>query len=789
MYKWKERVKRGLSGLLSGIMALFGAAALSEELALPAAAATVINNPLIWSDVPDDDIIRVDDTYYMVSTSMFFCPGAPIMKSTNLASWQICNYVYDIYADGDVQNLRNGKHDYAHGQWATSLRYYEGKFYVFFGSYGTGKSYIYSTTDIENGPWSRVELNGMYHDASMLFDDDGRKYLVYGGGGDIKIKEFNSDMTGFKQGGIDQGIFKTGLSGLAGEGSHIHKINGYYYVFVIAWPSGGRRTEYCYRSKNITGPYESKTILNSGLGTYGSGVAQGGVIDTPDGKWYGLMFQDHGAVGRIPVLCPVSWENDWPMMSAPLTLTLDGEAGGGGVTTNDDFDYSSNELKLEWAWNHNPDNTAWSVTDRPGYLRLTNKTAAKSLLWARNTLTMRTMGPSSESIIKLDTTGMKPGDRAGLTAFQFKYGMVGVNVDSGGGKKIFMADNGGNSIDNSSDRFIEQADLNRDEVYFKITFNYSTVNGDGSASNNIDKADFYYSYDGSNWTKIGSTLNMSYDLTLFTGYRAGIFSYNTNGSGGYADIDFYEENHADWNDFGPVIPVEPDPDGYFFHCTYEKGTEKWAARGTATISKSANAAYEGDCALLVSGRNSAWCGVGYNLKANPFTPGEAFAFSASVMYQTGPASETFHLTLQYTDASGEVQYDKVATEIVSKGEWVTLANSSYKIPAGATNMLLYVETAEETIDFYVDETIGGPEGTIKGGTTYRKGDLNGDDVINAVDLTLCKQGLIGGFTDSAAKKAADVNGDGKVDLTDMVQMSKYILCKITEFSASTVTPS
>ena len=156
-----------------------------------AAQTSVISNPVIWADVPDVDVIRVGDTYYMVSTTMYFSPGAPIMKSNDLVSWEICNYVYDTYAQGDVQNLTNGKHDYAHGQWATSLRYHKGTYYVFFGSYGSGKSYIYKTNDIENGTWTRSEINGMYHDASLFFDDDGRNYLIYGGNGNIEIKELN----------------------------------------------------------------------------------------------------------------------------------------------------------------------------------------------------------------------------------------------------------------------------------------------------------------------------------------------------------------------------------------------------------------------------------------------------------------------------------------------------------------------------------------------------------------------------------------------------------------------
>lgn len=324
-----------------------------------ASTTTTVSNPLIWADVPDDDIIRVGDTYYMVSTTMYFSPGAPIMKSKDLVSWEICNYVYDTYANGDVQNLTNGKHDYAHGQWAASLRYHKGKFYVFFGSYGSGKSYIYQTSDIENGTWTRSEINGMYHDASILFDDDGRNYLVHGSGGTCNIKELNSDMTGFKQGGVDKQLFKTTFNNLAGEGWHIQKINGYYYIFGIAWPSTSGRIEFCYRSKNLLGNYEWKTVLNSGLGTYGSGVAQGGIVDTPDGQWYGLLFQDHGAVGRIPVLVPVTWQNDWPIMGvngkAPLTFEIEGGTTGTQLAKPDQFSYSSNKLALEWQWNHNPE--------------------------------------------------------------------------------------------------------------------------------------------------------------------------------------------------------------------------------------------------------------------------------------------------------------------------------------------------------------------------------------------------------------------------------------------------
>ncbi|MBQ4465855.1 MAG: family 43 glycosylhydrolase, partial [Oscillospiraceae bacterium] len=681
-----------LTAALTAILCCLTAGAAMPAVRVPAHAESTVANPFIWSDVPDDDVIRVGDTYYMVSTTMFFTPGVPIMKSKDMVSWELCGYVYDTYADGNKQNLVGNEHDYAHGQWATSLRYKDGTFYVFFGSYGTGKSYIYKTNDIESGNWTRTELNGMYHDASMMLDADGRNYLVYGGGGEIKIKEFNAEMTGFKQGGLDKTIFKTGLDNLAGEGSHIQKIGDYYYVFVIAWPSRHGRLELCYRSKNIAGPYEGRTILDSGLGTYGSGVAQGGIVDTPDGRWYGLMFQDHGAVGRIPVLVPVNWQDGWPMLGvngkAPTTFTVPDDYKGTFLAKDDEFNYSSNKLALEWQWNHNPDNKAWSVTEREGYLRLHNEHTAKSILHARNTLTMRTEGPACSSVIKLETDGMKPGDHAGLSAFQFNYGNVGVRVDDSGRKTIYMAKNGaygGNSqVMDSYDKIIQEVPLNGNTAYLKVEFTFNTVDGNFNVSNNIDKANFFYSTDGTNWTKIGDTLGMTYDLKLFTGYRSAIYSYATKSTGGYADIDYFDYERADWN--LPVI-VEPDANGYYFRDTFEGSSDKWEGRGAAKIAVTSDVKFEGNSSLAVTDRTSAWNGTYKRLNSSAFKAGESYSFSANAMCNDGDSSpETFHLTLQYDGADGEAHYDKVDTQTVPKGEWVQLSNPSYLIPEGAKNL-------------------------------------------------------------------------------------------------------
>jgi len=782
--------KKILSVLLAGAVTAVSSPSFSNLNPADAADSVTVSNPVIWADVPDPDVIKVGDTYYMVSTTMFFSPGVPVMKSKDLMSWEICSYVYDTYANGDVQNLTNGKHDYAHGQWATSLRYHNGTYYVFFGSYGSGKSYIYKTKDIESGNWTRSEIQGMYHDASMIFDDDGRNYLVYGGGGEIKIKEFNSEMTGFKQGGADKTLLKTGLSGLSGEGSHIQKIGDYYYIFLIAWPNGSGRIELCYRSKDILGTYEGKTVLNSGLGSYGSGVAQGGIVEGKDGKWYGFLFQDHGSVGRIPVLVPVTWQDNWPMMGvngkAPVTLTADSSYSGAYLAKDDDFSYGSNKLQLEWQWNHNPDNTAWSVTDRPGWLRLTNKTVTSNFMFARNTLTQRTEGPSCSSVIKLDTSGMKVGDRAGLSAFQLKYGNVGVYVADDGSKRIYMSENGGyggdNGVDKAYDKIVAEKALEGKEIYLKEEFSFGTVKSDGSVSNNIDKVNFFYSYDGNNWTKIGNELSMSYDLKLFTGYRSGIYSYGTKNTGGYADIDFFDYERADYNE---AKAVEPNSLGWYFSDGFEGNTSEWKPRGGASIESSSSNAYVGNNSLYVTDRTSSWHGAYKELNPRAFKPGETYSFSVNVMLADGGLTDDIQLKIEYTDANGDAQYPLVAKETAVKGEWTQLANSEFTIPEDATNVRLYVETADSTNSFYIDEAIGAVKGTgILGAGTkkFNFGDINGDDVINSFDIALARRGIANGFSDTTAEICADVNRDGTVDEADLTAIQDYVLGKISAFS-------
>lgn len=500
-------------------------------IAQPLAQDKQAHNPIIYADVPDMSMVRVGDTYYMSSTTMHMSPGVPIMKSKDLVNWTIVSYVYDTLVSNDEMNLLNGKSTYGKGSWASSIRYHKGNFYVSTFAATSGKTHIYTTKNIEKGPWKAISFRPGLHDHSLFFDDDGRAYMLYGNK-KLTLVELNDDLSGIKEGGVNQVVIENssqpsetvGPSGL-GEGSQLFKVNGKYYLFNITWPRGGMRTVIIHRADKLAGPWEGRVALQD------LGVAQGGLISTPKGEWYSYLFRDYGAVGRIPYLVPVKWEDGWPVLGSngrvPETLDLPASEGLiPGIVASDEFTRKKGEppLTLVWQWNHNPENKLWSVIERKGYLRLKTGRIDTSILLARNTLTQRTIGPVCSGSTKLDVTDMKDGDFAGLCLLQKNYGIVGVRVN-GNTKSIIMINaTGGQPVE------AQTIPLNQKLIYFKAECDFT---------NRQDVADFFYSLDGKSWTPIGTKLKMAYTLPHFMGYRFGLFNYATKNAGGYADFDYF----------------------------------------------------------------------------------------------------------------------------------------------------------------------------------------------------------------------------------------------------------
>lgn len=495
-----------------------------------AGAAELARNPILHADVPDMAMIRVGDTYYMSSTTMHLSPGLPIMKSTDLVNWKIVGYAYDTLVDNDAMALRNGKNAYGAGSWASSLRYHQGTFYATTFSSTSGRTHVYRTKDIEKGPWTENSFRPSLHDSSLFFDDDGRVFMLYGAG-NLRLVELNADLSGLKEGGFNQVVITNASLvagpnvGLPAEGSQLIKHNGKYYLFNICWPRGGMRTVLVHRADQLTGPWEGR------VGLQDKGVAQGSIIDTPTGEWFAYLFQDSGAVGRIPYLVPVKWEDGWPVIGVegkvPDQLNLPPSRGlMPGIVASDEFDRKADEpaLPLVWQWNHNPDNSLWSVTQRPGFLRLTTGRTDAHFLAARNTLTQRTLGPECAGTTAVDVSHLKDGDFAGLALLQRQYGLVGVKSE-GGTNFVVMV-----SAQSNSPVEVERVPLSQDTLFLKTECDFK-----GRA----DRARFYYSLDGKAWTAIGGELKMNYTLPHFMGYRFGLFNYATQTVGGYADFDFF----------------------------------------------------------------------------------------------------------------------------------------------------------------------------------------------------------------------------------------------------------
>lgn len=487
------------------------------------------SNPVVFADVPDMSVIRVGKTYYMSSTTMHMSPGVPIMKSTDLVNWKLVSYCYDTLADIPSMNLTDGKGTYGRGSWASCIRYHKGTFYVSTFAQTSGKTHIYFTKNIEKGPWKAISFQPSYHDHTIFFDDDGKVYMIYGAG-KLRILELNDDLSGVKPGTeqvlIENASTPSGTGGgLPAEGSQLFKVNGKYYLFNISWPRGGMRTVVIHRADKIAGPWEGR------IGLQDMGVAQGGLIDMPDGKWYSYLFRDYGAVGRIPYLVPVKWKDGWPVLgvNGKVPENLDLPANKSlipGIVKSDEFNRKKNEpaLPLVWQWNHNPDNRLWSVIERKGFLRLKTGRIDTSFLLARNSLTQRTIGPVCSGIISMDVSGMKDGDFAGLGLLQKQFGLLGVKI-SGSSKAIVM-------INASTGNPVEAASmpLNQNTVYFKAECDFT---------NKKDVADFFYSLDGKAWLPIGTQLKMAYTIPQFIGYRFALFNYATKNVGGFADFDYF----------------------------------------------------------------------------------------------------------------------------------------------------------------------------------------------------------------------------------------------------------
>ncbi|WP_437810688.1 glycoside hydrolase family 43 protein [Sorangium sp. So ce1078] len=502
----------------------------------PAVCPETYSNPLIWEDLPDLEVIRVDDTYYYTASTFHHSPGAPMLRSYDLVHWEYVSHSVPRL-DFDASYDLSGGRSYVNGIWASTLQYRKSNktFYWMGCMHNKGGGWVFTATSPE-GPWEKHK-GGCYYDMGLLIDDDDTMYVAYGNN-TISVAQLSAD--GFSQ-VKNQVVFQTpGTVSGPLEGSRFYKINGDYYIFTTQYANG----EYVLRSTNGPfGPYELRpfAVRVPYAGAPGSGGSphQGGIVQTQNGDWYYLAFNDSFPGGRLPVMAPMTWEDGWPS----VTL-VDGKWGGTYPFPNlpcgsnrvkppaSKETFAEETLPHEWEWNHNPDNTKWSSG---AGLTLQTATVTNDLYAARNTLTRRIEGPVSIGTIELDYSRMQNGDVAGIAALRDASAWIGVKKVNGATRVVMT--NGVNMntswTTTSTGTEVAGAEVSGNKIWLRVEANVRTDNGGAQAR-------FSYSTDGTRFTSLGNTLNMNKDWQYFLGYRFGIFNYATQSLGGSVNVASFE---------------------------------------------------------------------------------------------------------------------------------------------------------------------------------------------------------------------------------------------------------
>jgi xylan 1,4-beta-xylosidase len=557
------------------------------------------SNPLFYEEFEDPDVIRVGDEYFLAGTTMHMMPSVQLMRSKDLVNWELAGYCGDRLDLGPTYRLEGGN-IYGKGIWAPCLRYHNGMFYVFTNVNGAGLM-VYRSKSI-TGPWERNQLPGR-HDLSVLFDDDGKIYIISGNTAPYPIEELAPDLRSFVPNSRRQLVVPPGQR--MGEGHHLYKVNG-KYVDISAIP-GGAVNQMVAVADSIDGPWRVTTMVDGeSLGVPsgtpasaqpnnpGLWLHQGGMVDTPSGEWWSIIMSDHGSAGRMVSLVPITWDDGFPLIGLPGNLR---KAPNTWVKPNTgvqqepmsafvhDDNFNSSKLSLEWQWNHVPDDTKWSLTEKPGALRLHSLPAA-NFYTARNSLAQRPPAPESTMTVELDTSGLALGDVAGLGLICTPYaGVAVVKTAEGVSLQMFQGAAGGNRGGGGrggrggargapaagAPAAAPAAPAEAQpappvaatappaiaavgtpvanppaRVWLRVHCNFDT-----------DRAEFSWSADGKTFTQVGTTWTIpAFQLMTFQGVRPSLFNFNTSGQpGGFADFDNYTVEEPRARGIEREIPV------------------------------------------------------------------------------------------------------------------------------------------------------------------------------------------------------------------------------------------
>lgn len=500
-------------------------------------------NPILFADYSDPDVIRVGDTYYMTASSFNYTPGLPILTSKDLVNWKLVNYA-----------LTNINYNYysipqhSKGVWAPSIRYHEGRFYIYYGMPDEGFFMVSSTEPLAKweAPTLILEGKGLI-DSCPFWDDDGRAYVIHG---------YAKSRIGFKS---YLGIFEMTPDGKKAvtedhllyngvetqptiEGPKVYKRDGYYYIFA---PAGGVKKGWqtVLRSSSIYGPYEERIVMQQGSSEI-NGPHQGGLVDTVKGDEWFIHFQDKGFYGRITHLQPVIWEDGWPVIGInhksgcgePCIMHQKPDTGVSeepcGLEASDDF--ADSKLNLMWQWLGNWEESFYSLTERPGFLRLYALNPAEkesAILWEEaNVLTQKLVCPYFEAAVCMHFGHIAEGEKAGMVMMGGHYAYLAVRADKDSKRIVF-----GRSYEEKGDRKEELQELVQlPDSCEKVIFIFKMTEEEGKPVFKM-----FYSLNGTERQAVAMDF-MPSDHT-WVGAKIGLFASAPKAPGsGYADYEYID---------------------------------------------------------------------------------------------------------------------------------------------------------------------------------------------------------------------------------------------------------
>jgi beta-xylosidase len=483
-------------------------------------------NPILPADYSDLDCIRVGDDYYAISSTFQYSPGMVILHSKDLVNWTIKSHAINDLRQISPELNWDKMNRYGRGVWAGAIRHHNNRFWIYFGTPDEGY-FMTSAKNIE-GPWEPLHCllaeNG-WDDCCPFWDDDGQGYFVGTNFKDsykIHLFKLTADGKDLIR-DSDQVIYQSKGS----EANKLYKFNNFYYHF-FSEVTGAGRVVMMTRAKTIWGPYEKPRQLSFAQKEFHE-PNQGGIVQTQHGDWYFLTHHGSGDwSGRNMSLLPVNWVDGWPILGKPTADNIGRMVWSGKIPVNGlgrvlpqtSDEFNTSELSVQWEWNYQPRADKWSLSARKGWLRLhaSRPLIPNNLLKAANTITQRTMRTKGNAVIlKMDVSGMKNGQKAGLSHFGSpKYSAFGVSCDD---KALSIE----LTVNGVSER---GTTLKKRYLWLKTTWGLDGL------------SQYYYSTDGKEFLPFGKPYQMSWGA--YRGDRLAIYSYNNLAEEGYVDIDYFK---------------------------------------------------------------------------------------------------------------------------------------------------------------------------------------------------------------------------------------------------------